>query len=231
MQPEVETEASSITDTLREVLPPLIEGRHAVSELREADYQWRQMEWIGWYFEYAARSALIRSLGGQAGPRFGSTAFDYQRKHVWDLKAHPRNSSRGVRSDLLILNDAEAMDLCAERYGGVGFIVAEGEAVYDADGAFKAWHDALKGGMSAYEVQRVRRGAGSRIRKSAFRIQQYSAVYLRPEHLGLGIRDGWLRYFQEGMRNADGSPRRRKYLVATSAIPAPNVVATSEVVL
>jgi len=36
-------------------LPKFWEGKSCVLELKEADYNWRQMEWCGWYFEFKVR--------------------------------------------------------------------------------------------------------------------------------------------------------------------------------
>ncbi|UJG43943.1 MAG: hypothetical protein K9W46_01865 [Candidatus Heimdallarchaeum endolithica] len=36
--------------------------------------------------------------------------------------------------------------------------------------------------------------------------------------LSQGQSNGWIRYFQKGMRNADGSPRRPKYMIDCSKV-------------
>lgn len=178
------------------------------------------MEWIGWYFEYAAREALTKEIGGSRGPSFGRTGFDYRRDFVWDLKAHPTTMASGAPAKSAVLNDKEAIETCVAEHGGVGFIIAEGRAEYDTTGAFKRWHDALKGGASQYEKERVARGAPSRKRKTSFRIEGYETLFFRLRaDLQRGEKEGWLLRFQEGMRNANGSPRRAKYMVDTTAIP------------
>ncbi len=185
------------------------DGKICISEMYSVDYQWRQMGWIGWWFEWKASTVLREQLGGTAGPTYGNTTFDYQRNYVWDFKAHVSNSSSGTQ---IVLNDSEAIDLCIAEHGGVGFIIAEGNADYNDDNAiFKRWHDTLKGSVSTYEQQRVARGAKSRRRKVAFALTRYLPLFLTADLVAQGRRDGWLGYFQEGMRNADGSPRRPKY--------------------
>ncbi len=215
-----QAEARAITDVLRRKIPGKIDGKAAILELKEADYHWRQMEWIGWYFEFTAFTALAKEIGGRRGPSFGRTGFDYCRDFVWDLKAHPTTTGEGKPSNRAVLNDKEAIETCVAEHGGVGFIIAQGPAEYDTTGSFKRWHDGLKGGVSRYEKERVARGAPSRKRKISFRIETFEALYFRSRaDLARGEKEGWLLRFQEGMRNANGSPRRAKYMVDTTRIP------------
>jgi len=209
-------EARQICAALNRGIPRVWDGKACVQKLREADYQWRQMEWIGWFFEYEAKRVLIESLGGGDGPRFGNTTMDYKREFVWDLKAHVTNSGQ----KWAVLNDQEAIQTCIEQFGAVGFVIACGEAEYDDTGAFKQWHDALKGKRSAYEGERIRRGAASRRRKAAFTLEVYRLlVFGSLDELAEATEEGWLGDFQKGMRNADGSPRRAKYKVRMDRIP------------
>jgi hypothetical protein len=209
-------EAKRIIEVLTDKCGKTWDGKAAILALRRADYQWRQMEWIGWYFEYMGRKYLLESLGGAEGPKFGNTRFDYMLRRVWDLKAHPTNGS----NRWMILNDKEAIEECLKRHRGVGFVVAVGTARFDLDGSFKAWHDGLKGGISEYEIERVRRNAPSRKRKISFSVAHYVAFFWDSlEVIETGRRGGWVSTFQEGMRNADGSPRRAKYSVRVDSIP------------
>ena len=203
-----EDEAAEFVNALAIDLPRNMDGRRTILALQQAGARWRDMEWIGFGFEHLARSVLVAQCHASAGPYFGRTQFDVQREHVWDLKAHPRGASGPI------LNDREAMELCVAEFGGVGFIIAEGDATYDEDGLFKAWHDALKGGISTYEVDRIARHARSRRRKTAFSISSYEAFWFpSPASLQAAVAAGALSYFQEGMRNSNGMPRRPKYLV------------------
>ena len=111
----------------------------------------------------------------------------------------------------MILNDKEAMDLCVQKYHGIGFSVIQGNAVFDQTGEFKAWHDALKGGHSVYEREMVQCGAPSRKRKSACEIDHIEALFFNnSEVLHRGVSDRGISFFQEGIHNADGSPRPPK---------------------
>ncbi len=215
MPGHIQSEGKRIKACLENGLPTKWEGRSTILELKDADYMWRQMEWIGWYFEYKARSVLIDALGGDLGPSFGRTVFDYQREFVWDFKAHPLNAGHWA-----IMNDCEAVNACIESFSGNGFVVAVGIAEYD-DGTFKQWHDALKGGQSEYELKRIQRQAPSRSRKTSFEISDYMTIFFEDRSsLERAIREGWMSGdAQVGWRNSNGRPRRAKYKINTGAIP------------
>jgi hypothetical protein len=214
-------EGRQICEVLVRKMPDVWEGQACILELKHSNYQWRQMEWIGWYNEFKARDVVRAALGGRDGPRYGNTSFDYQQNCVWDFKVHPA----GERS-LMILNDKEAVDSCIRDYGTVGFVVTLGTAIYDRAGAFKRWHDQLKGGVSSFEVERVARGAPSRKRKVRFRVSGFmSFVFDDATVVEAGIRNRWIRLFQEGMRNANGTPRRPKYMVDMERLPSTVLIA------
>lgn len=214
-------EGIDVAETVAKALGPRrIDGRDAVTYLRSVNYQWRQMEWMGWYIEHIGYNALVRTLGGGRGPKFGRTEFDYQRSFVWDLKAHPTLTKDRHPSLSLILNDQEAVRNCILSHGAVGFAVVHGAVDYDLDGTFRDWHARLKGGRSDYEIEREARGAPSRIRKAGFTPVRVDIIQFKSlGDIERALREGWLGSFQEGMRNADGSPRRAKFMLR-GAVPA-----------
>jgi hypothetical protein len=55
---DIQKEGQSIHDALWKNLSPLWDGQKAILMLKEADYQWKQMEWIGWFFEWKAKQVL-----------------------------------------------------------------------------------------------------------------------------------------------------------------------------
>ena len=218
MRNEVLKEAIEIKKILKNEIPEIWDGKKCILELREADFNWRQMEWIGWYFEYKARKVLIENFGGQSGPAFGRTPMDYKNKFVWDFKAHPVNSPSHPWA---IMNDCEAVNRCIEENNGIGFIIALGEAEYnDVEGSFKRWHSELKGEQTKYVKARIKRGAPSRKRKINFRIQDYLMIFLQDyNQIIRGMEERWLSGdAQTGWRNANGSPRRAKYKIKLNSI-------------
>lgn len=52
-------------------LPRVWEGKKSVLELKEADYNWRQMEWWAFYFEHLCHQRLA-GVFQIPGERFGT---------------------------------------------------------------------------------------------------------------------------------------------------------------
>lgn len=189
---------------LQQGLPKRWDGRRAILAMRQAGCrQWKQMEWIGFYFQFLCEKVLADAMT-IPGPRYGNAAFDGLREVPWDFKAHAINTS----AHQIIVNDSEAIARAIREYGGVGLILALGQVEYnDENRTFQAWHEHQKGGPSAYSQQRIKRGAWSRLRKVSFELRQVSFLRATDETL---VKCG---SFQTGFRNADGSPRRAKLLI------------------
>lgn len=215
MNSDLEQTARRLLGAIGRGLPAEWHGEEAITYLKDRDYQWRQMEWIGFYFERRAKDVIQSSNLRSSEPfRHGSTTFDVGVEgRTFDLKAHVSKP----RADWAVLNDREAIERCLSEAGSWGAVIACGSAEYDVTGDFKQWHDALKGTTSAYEHDRIQRGARSRRRKRLFRLERLVALCLEhPDQLRDAYRDGWMKDFQTGMRNADGSRRRAKVQVDLS---------------
>ena len=195
--------AKKIESALRRV-PKSWDGKQAILEMRDAGFpHWRQMEWIGFYFQFLCGRRLA-SIMQMPGPRYGNVEFDGLLKIPWDLKAHAMNTS----SHQLIVNDSLAISRGIAEYGSVGLILAMGEVVYnDEERTFQEWHSVLKGSISEYEKDRIRRGAWSRLRKVSFALKQISFIRITDETL---VKTG---SFQSKFRNSNGKPRRSKVLL------------------
>lgn len=196
--------AQNLGRILSEEVPKEWDGRKSILRMKESRFpHWRQMEWIGFYFQFLCQGCLSSDMT-IPGPKYGRVEFDGFCEFPWDFKAHAINTT----IHQIIVNDRVAVEAAIREYGQVGVILAVGKVEYNDDRrTFQKWHSALKGGRSKYEAERVKRGAWSRLRKVFFGLQQISFIRLDKAALG---RCG---SFQTNFRNADGSPRRTKVLV------------------
>lgn len=178
------------------------DGRKCILELKEAEYNWRQMEWIGWYFEWLCRQRL-NSCFVMPGDRFGNVTFDTKGAINWDFKA------KAIKTDshVAILNDCEATERAIEQDGAYGIIVALLDVEYNDDKrTFQRWHTQLKGGLSRYEKERKSRTSVSRYRKTSATLQEILFAVIRR------VDEEFIITHKQG-RNSDGSPRRPKYAI------------------
>lgn len=122
-------------DTLSDALstfPKHWDGRTSILTMKDDNYpHWRQMEWIGFYFQYLCDN-ILASIGMKTpGNKYGRTDFDGFWKIDWDFKSHPIHNKDGKESTTLIANDLEATTKTIEQFGCTGLIVACGEASFD----------------------------------------------------------------------------------------------------
>lgn len=196
------------------------DGRDSILEMKRSGYKhWRQMEWMGFYFQYLCEQRLSGILT-MPGKSYGQTEFDGFGSICWDFKAHAGNTT----SHKVITNDTSAVATAIEQYGHYGLILASGIVEYNDDArTFKKWHDALKGEPSAYELARINRGANSRKRKTEFVLGEIHYICLDENALNRCSGS-----FQEGFRNSDGSPRRSKVLIDIAKVPDEAIVMTAD---
>ncbi len=191
------------------------DGKKSVLAMKEDGYpHWRQMEWIGFYFQYLCDKRLP-SIGMQIpGTRYGRTDFDGFKDIDWDFKSHPIYNKEGKKSNTLIANDLEATEKTLAKYGLTGLIVACGEATFDdpIKMPFRTWLTELKGGESAYSLENRKRGASKRLYKISFSLKSINIYLLKANDISRQ------RLFQSGMRNSNGNPRRDKVSVDLSTI-------------
>jgi hypothetical protein len=182
-------------------IPTVWNGKDAILEMKNADNaQWRQMEWIGFYFQFLCEKYLARLFTFQK-PEYGNASFDGLYKLPFDFKAHAANTS----SHKIPVNDREAVEFGIRDYGAVGLIIAIGDVVYnDENRTFQKWHDELKGAPSQYVMANKERGAWSRLRKCSLTLKQISIIEITEKTLEK------CGSFQTGFRNSDGRARREK---------------------
>jgi hypothetical protein len=183
-------------------LPKLWEGKKCILELKEADYNWRQMEWWAFYFEFLCRSRL-NGLFEIPGETFGTVTFDAKREINWDFKA------KAIKSDdhRAILNDKKAMLQSVEKHGAHGVMIAMCDVEYnDVNRTFQKWHAELKGGLSKYERERIARTSVSRYRKTKAELQEILFLLIDTENVEE------LDTMRQG-RNSNGKPRPEKFML------------------
>ncbi|MDR3290091.1 MAG: hypothetical protein LBT02_02290 [Rickettsiales bacterium] len=184
------------------------DGKKAILELKQANYNWRQMEWIGWYFEYKCKELLKGCF--TEGDKYNSIVFDIKRTINWDLK------SKAIKSDehKVILNDREAMELSIKDNKYHGEIIALCDVKYnDVDRSFQKWHTELKGGKSDYELEREQRTSTSRYRKTDAVLVEILLLVFDENDLNN------LLIMKQG-RNSNGQPRPEKYMLDLEDIKA-----------
>jgi len=183
-------------------LPCDWEGKKAILALKEADYNWRQMEWWAFYFEYLCRERLAKVFQ-VPGERIGSVRFDLKGCVNWDIKA------KAIKSDShrCILNDRSSTDASIKVHGAHGLMIALCDVEYnDVNRTFQAWHSKLKGGLSAYEKERRTRTPLSRYRKTHAVLTEILFLQLDKKSVS---RMGEMK---QG-RNSNAAPRPRKYML------------------
>lgn len=200
-------------------IPKVWDGRSAILEMRDGgSTQWRQMEWMGFYFEFLCETRF-EGIIDIPGKRYGNTTFDAFREISWDFKAHAANTTRHD----VVTNDVEAIKNTLSDYEYYGMILAIGEVEYnDEERTFKQWHDQLKEGVSKYETNRINRGAMSRRRKTEFVLSEIHFICLNSETL-----DQCSSLYHQG-RNSNGKPRPPKFNVNIQKIPDSALVTTEE---
>lgn len=201
---DVQQEAAAILRVLDRALPSQLEGRAAVTHMREAEFNlWALDEWAGTYFEFLGLPALINTFGG--GPvRFVNTTFDYALDSVWDLKTH---ATRGPT----ILNSQDAVDACLEAGRGLGFVVLTGTARYDETGAFKSWFREQRAAAGKQPAKRATSPRYRRRSKNAFEPRSLEAFRLRDrDDLQEAVDAGVMGDMRQG-RQVSGAARKPKY--------------------
>ena len=181
-------------------LPRTWDGKQAVLEMKRRGFQWKQMEWMGFYFELLCGDHLHDDFQ-IPGDKYGNTVFDSFRSVNWDWKVSAIKTDRHVA----LLNDIAATDSAVRKNGGLGIVLALVDVDYnDDDRSFQQWHTKLKGGLSAYEEDRIARNATSRYRKTAATLSQVLFLLITEDnkhHLGIHAQG----------KNSNGALRNPKY--------------------
>ncbi len=114
-----------IKDRLNEI-PNRWDGKESILELKEiADKegikgQWKQMEWIGFYFEHLCNKRLKYKNFEMLGKKYDNVEFDSFGCINWDMKSSAITS----HTHRIILNDKIATAKSIEEFGKHGIILA-----------------------------------------------------------------------------------------------------------
>jgi len=202
---------------LIKTIPKKWDGKKAILEMKENDFnQWKQMEWIGFYFEYLCQKYLKEVMEFHK-IKYGNVNFDGFLEIPFDFKSHVINTE----SHKVIINDTEATLKAIKEYDYVVVIMAIGEVIYnDKDRTFQKWHEKIKGGKSDYELKRIERGALSRLRKTEFNLKEVMFIKINK---GTLERCG---SFQKDFRNANGSLRKSKVLLDLEKLEDEEIIHT-----
>ena len=214
---------TKVVTVLETNLPDTIDGQTAIIAMRDGGSRnWKQMEWIGFWFEFVVETQVLEAVDGKPGPKFGRTQFDLMLNAPWDLKAHPADVNE------VILNDVAAVDQCIHQFGVINYLLLKGDVVYDEMGTFKNWHDSLKGKPSRYVVAGLASGRRNRVRKTNFSPHEILGIQLDQGDIRRGEAAGWISRFQKGMANANGRPRKPKYRIHLDKIDGSVTSASSD---
>lgn len=167
---------------------------------------WRQMEWIGWYFQHLCDTRLntVFTIPGEAF-RDKKVSFDGNAEgYNFDFKAHAWMTASGKYQPRTVLNDKESMDESVERHGRHGLLLALLKCEYDHDGDFKKWHESIKGTASKYVRDGISSGRVSRKRKIHAHVEKYVVLTITKENIHR------LPLMNQG-KNSNGKPRMPKY--------------------
>lgn len=200
---EFENLAKKIGLELKNNLNSKWDGKKAILFMKDnGSKHWKQMEWIGFYFEFMC-DRILKNVLDDKKVKYGNVTFDGFLKIPWDYKSHSSNiSSKCPTNGLVEINKA------IKEFGCIGLIIADGFAQLEDDNqSFKNWHDTLKGKKSDYVKKGELMGRSSRKRKEAFQLSKIIFMRVNAET----IRNQGT--FQKGMINADGSLRNEKLLI------------------
>jgi hypothetical protein len=188
-------------------MPMHWDGKKCILEMKENKGRWRDMEWIGFYFEYWCSRNLKGVMEMPCSKKYGNVSFDGYLNIPWDFKSHAIQLGK---KDRIIVNDLQAIKKAINDFGCVGLIIASGPVVKENESQeFKKWHEKMKddeqkGKKTDYVLKNIERGAPSRRRKVSMKISKISFVKLDNDCL-----DKYEIKHNQG-RNSNGKPRKPK---------------------
>ena len=202
--------SNELADIIKE-FPVFWDGKKCIVEMKENNNKhWKQMEWIGFYFEYLCEKHYKNIIEFNK-IKYNNVLFDgFYKKYPIDFKTHIINST--IKE--IILNDRLAIELALKEYKMIILIIGLGKAEYNDEGRnFKRWHDELKGKKSNYVKKKEKEGAWSRLRKQKMKLEQICFLGVNKEILDIS------GSFQKEFKNSNDSQRNEKVKLNLEKIP------------
>lgn len=202
-------EMNQIFQKLKAELPAVWDGKTSIEYMKDNNStQWRQMEWPGFYFQFMCEKILGNKGFMQVpGPKYGNVEFDGFKVIPWDFKAHSIDKNKKDNGKIPTNGFNESVQAIND-YGQIGFIIITGDSEYDDENqSFKHWHDKLKGKISKYEQDRIKRAAPSRRRKVNFKPNELVFVFVDNNNIQTCGK------FQTNFRNSNGTVRNPKIML------------------
>lgn len=190
-------------------IPKNWDGKNVILEMKKnKGRNWRQMEWIGWYFEYWCNRNLKSIMEMPCSKNYGKVEFDGYLEIPWDFKVHVTKPGKNN----IIVNDLQSIKNAIKDFGCIGLIVVIGSAIFDNESQdFKKWHDEQKGKISDYVRKNKEKGVLSRKRKVSMKISKILFIKLDENCL-----DNCSIHNQG--KNSNGRPREPKVLLDLTKI-------------
>ncbi len=216
---DIATELYTILDEYNKQIDYYWDGKEKIIEMKNDNSKnWKQMEWPGFYLEHLIEKKLYSQLDFN-GATFENTKFDVFEQIPWDLKVHTINSSNPNK---IPTNDLNAINYAVNEFGYVGFIILEGEAIWDEENQFKRWHDDLKGKKSRYRLKGDKINRKSRRRKLALKVKGLKVILIDKDSVKKQPQ------FQNNMINSNGTIRNAKMLLDLNLIEKENILLEKE---
>ena len=178
-----------------------IDGKQAILQMKEEGGNWRQMEWIGWYYEYLLDKMNIRNNTPYYSPTGRKVYLDYRIDGILtDLKTHVLNSN----AKDVVLNDRKAIEDAVKTEGIVRILLLKGNAVKDDENrSFQKWHCNLAN--SNFNPL-------GRQRKKSFDLTSILLLEINQHNICN------LNIMNQG-KNSNGKPRPPKFLIKKNDVP------------
>lgn len=190
------------------------DGKEKVMEMKtEGGRNWRQLEWPGFYFEHIMEKVVDKGKFFTVG--YDNMKFDMFDFIPWDLKVHSSNSTS---KDKIITNELLSIRKSIDDYGKQGFIILEGESIYEEDSEFRIWHDKEKGKPSNYQIKNQLDNKKHRRRKKAFKPTRLLTLIFDESDLDKHPQ------FQQGFINSNGKKRNAKFVIDLTKLESKNIL-------